>query len=155
MLTNLRKHVNLGTRNIHYLRKLNNTSAVLSRDCLDFIQELHKKNIDLYNKTLPLRKHQKNNFRDDTENIRNGEWKAAEIPADLLKRNVEITGPGNSAKMVINAFNSKADGYMLDLEDSMTPSWPNVINSHKNITEAVRGELIDYKYDKNTWNTIK
>ena len=51
--------------------------------------------------------------------------------------------------MVINAFNSGADGYMLDLEDSMTPSWGNVIASQHNIKNAVRGELKDAKFDKN------
>ena len=93
-------------------------------------------------------------FREDTAEIRNSEWKANELPNKLKNRNVEITGPGNSKKMIINAFNSHADGYMLDLEDSMTPSWYNVINGHHNIKEAARGELVDYKYD-NKGNLIK
>ena len=37
-------------------------------------------------------------------------------------RHVELTGPGNDAKMVIHAMNSEANGYMLDLEDSMAPT---------------------------------
>ena len=43
--------------------------------------------------------------------------------------------------MVINALNTGANGYMLDLEDSMSPSWDNVINAHSNIIDAVRGKL--------------
>jgi malate synthase len=80
-------------------------------------------------------------FRPDTEHIRNDTWKAATTPENLQKRWVEITGPGNDAKMVINAMNSKANGYMLDLEDSMSPTSANVTLAHENIRQVVRGEL--------------
>jgi len=89
-------------------------------------------------------------FREDTENIRSAEWKAAETPANLQKRWVEITGPGNDAKMVINALNSKADGYMLDLEDSMSPTAANVQQAHENIRRVVRGDLT-YKTAEKTY----
>ena len=56
--------------------------------------------------------------------------------------------------MVINALNSKANGYMLDLEDSMTPSWKNVMGAHENIMNAVRNNLTASKYDTNG-NEIK
>ena len=49
--------------------------------------------------------------------------------------------------MISNAFNIYTSGYMLDLEDSISPIWYNVINAHCNIKTTIRGELFDYKYD--------
>jgi malate synthase len=56
-------------------------------------------------------------FLPETAHIRNGDWKIAPIPKALECRRVEITGPVER-KMVINAFNSGADSYMTDFEDS-------------------------------------
>ena len=145
-------------RNIHYLKTTTNSKKILTPSCLNFIEKLTKNNIKSYDDCLQLRDQnnaKKNySFRNDTKNIRDSEWVANEIPSNLSKRHVEITGPGNNARMVINAFNSGADGYMLDLEDSMTPSWFNIIDAHNNIKKAVRKELTDVKYDNNG-NIIK
>ncbi|MEO6154365.1 MAG: malate synthase A, partial [Thermomonas sp.] len=46
-------------------------------------------------------------FRTDTAAIRSANWKVGPIPAALLDRRVEITGPVDP-KMVINALNSGA-----------------------------------------------
>lgn len=75
-----------------------------------------------------------------------GDWQVAPIPADLRLRRVEITGPVNSAKMVINMLSRGADGEradtaMLDFEDSMKPSWANVIEGVHNVIGAVDGTL--------------
>src|SRR5438270_7503245 len=56
-------------------------------------------------------------FLPDTEQIRSGRWSVAPAPADLQQRWVEITGP-TDRKMMINALNSGADGFMADLEDA-------------------------------------
>lgn len=74
------------------------------------------------------------------------EWKIAELLHDLLDRRVEITGPASDAKMVINMLSRNADGQradaaMLDLEDSMKPSWNNVASGIANIRDAARGTL--------------
>src|SRR5471030_481583 len=61
-------------------------------------------------------------FLAETAHIRAGDWKIAPIPPALECRRVEITGPVER-KMVINAFNSGADSYMTDFEDSNTPNW--------------------------------
>ena len=136
---------------IHYLRDTSNTSKILTPGCLTFIENLYENNINQYEKCIDLRKNvnfeKKYGFRTDTKKIRDDKWRIDVLPSNLQKRHVEITGPGNNKKMIINAFNSGADGYMLDLEDSMTPSWHNIINGHQNIKDASRGELIDYKYD--------
>lgn len=80
-------------------------------------------------------------IRQDLEHVRSQNWKAASTPKDLMCRHVEITGPGNDAKMVINALNSQADGYMFDLEDSMSPTVANVRTAHQNIRRIVDGTL--------------
>ena len=64
--------------------------------------------------------------------IRAGDWKIAPVPKALECRRVEITGPVE-AKMVINAFNSGADSYMTDFEDSNAPSWTNQIQGQINV----------------------
>ena len=46
-------------------------------------------------------------FLEETRSIREGDWRVAPIPQDLLDRRVEITGPVDR-KMVINALNSGA-----------------------------------------------
>lgn len=73
-------------------------------------------------------------------------WQVRPIPECLTKRRVEITGPVNSAKMVINMLNPNefgihADMAMLDFEDSMKPTFLNVIDGFKNVIGAVKGDL--------------
>ena len=58
------------------------------------------------------------------------------IPADLQDRRVEITGP-TDRKMIINALNSGAKVFMADCEDSMTPTWDNVVQGQINLRDAV------------------
>lgn len=75
-----------------------------------------------------------------------GKWRVAEIPADLRRRRVEITGPANDAKLVINMLSrndagDRADTAMVDLEDSMKPTWRNVVDGLLNIRGAVAGDL--------------
>ncbi|GLC97833.1 malate synthase [Cupriavidus sp. TA19] len=79
-------------------------------------------------------------FLPETKNIREGDWKVAPVPKALELRRVEITGPVE-AKMVINAFNSGADSYMTDFEDSNTPNWHNQLQGQVNLKAAVRRTL--------------
>jgi malate synthase len=60
--------------------------------------------------------------------VRESQWVVNPLPADLLDRRVEITGP-TDRKMVINAFNSGASLYMADFEDSNCPTWANLIEA--------------------------
>lgn len=83
---------------------------------------------------------EKLDFLAETKHIRDGNWKIAPIPKPLQLRRVEITGPVD-AKMVINAFNSGADSYMTDFEDSNSPSWANQIQGQVNLVKAIRREL--------------
>jgi malate synthase len=76
-------------------------------------------------------------FLEETRHIREGEWQTAEPPSDLQKRWVEITGPVDR-KMMINALNSGTDVFMADFEDSLSPTWQNVIEGQQNLMDAVR-----------------
>ncbi len=83
-------------------------------------------------------------------------WKVANIPEDLKVRRVEITGPANDTKMVINMLSrnkegARADMAMLDFEDSMYPSWDNVINGFYNVIGASQGKLT---YEKETVGSL-
>ncbi len=79
-------------------------------------------------------------FLPETAAVRTGDWKIAPLPKALERRHTEITGPVE-AKMIINAFNSGADSYMSDFEDSNSPKWDNQIQGQVNIYKAIRREL--------------
>ena len=76
-------------------------------------------------------------FLAETAHIRASDWTIAPIPKALECRRVEITGPVER-KMVINAFNSGADSYMTDFEDSNSPVWDNQISGQINLRDAIR-----------------
>jgi malate synthase len=67
-------------------------------------------------------------------------WRVAEPAPDLSDRRVEITGPAEP-KMIINALNSGARAFMADFEDSLSPTWSNVVGGQRALHEAVRGRL--------------
>ncbi len=76
-------------------------------------------------------------FLPTTRQVREVAWKVAPLPADLLDRRVEITGPVER-KMVINALNSGAKVFMADFEDSTTPTWANLMEGQIHLRDAVR-----------------
>ena len=75
-------------------------------------------------------------FLPETAAIRAGDWRVAPVPADLLDRRVEITGPVER-KMMINALNSSALAFMADCEDSCAPTWENIVQGQQNLKDAV------------------
>jgi malate synthase len=75
-------------------------------------------------------------FLDETQDIREGDWQVAAPPPLLQDRRVEITGP-TERKMVINALNSGARGFMADFEDANSPTWRNMIEGQINLTDAI------------------
>ncbi|HKG55673.1 MAG TPA: hypothetical protein VKA85_00310, partial [Candidatus Limnocylindrales bacterium] len=76
----------------------------------------------------------------ETARIRAGAWRVAAAPPDLEDRRVEITGPAEP-KMMINALNSGARVFMADLEDSLSPTWANVVGGQAALRDAVRRRL--------------
>jgi malate synthase len=79
-------------------------------------------------------------FPPETREIREGGWQVAPPPPDLRDRRVEITGPVDR-KMIINALNSGARGFMADFEDSLSPTWRNVVEGHVNLADAIDGTI--------------
>jgi malate synthase len=119
--------------------------AVLTPDALQFVAALHRSLNRSRVALLALREQRQDAisqgqfpaFLKETEHIREGEWQVADPPAELQKRWVEITGPVDR-KMMINALNSGADVFMADFEDSLSPTWGNVIEGQQNLMDAVR-----------------
>ncbi|HXG26797.1 MAG TPA: malate synthase A [Candidatus Binatia bacterium] len=68
-------------------------------------------------------------------------WRVPELPPDLRDRRVEITGPADP-KMIVNALNSGARAFMADFEDSLSPTWSNVIGGQAALIDAVCGRLV-------------
>lgn len=79
-------------------------------------------------------------FLPETRAIREGDWRVAPPPPDLLDRRVEITGPVDR-KMIVNALNSGARGFMADFEDALSPTWRNVVEGQANLIDAVDGTI--------------
>jgi malate synthase len=83
---------------------------------------------------------EKLHFLEETKAIRDGDWKVAPLPQDLLDRRVEITGPVDR-KMIINALNSGASCFMADFEDSNSPTWANCLDGQVNLRDAIAGTI--------------
>jgi malate synthase len=122
---------------------------VLTPEALHFLANLHRRfnpqRLSLMEKRIQrqqeLNAGRKPEFLSTTKKIREDKtWKIGEIPADLQDRKVEITGP-TDRKMVINALNSGANVFMADFEDSLSPTWTNVIEGQINLSEAIEGTL--------------
>ena len=122
--------------------------TILTPEALSFIASLAREFEDRRRSILERRKQVQAgidrgkfpDFPEETRDIREGDWKAAPVPADLLDRRVEITGPVDR-KMVINALNSGSKTYMADFEDAHTPTWDNNINGQINVRDAVNGTI--------------
>ena len=124
------------------------TSRVLTTDALDFLARLHREfnasRLALLarraDRRARLQSGESLGFLEETAGIRSGDWRVAAAPADLDDRRVEITGPVDR-KMMINALNSGARVFMADIEDSLSPTWENVVEGQANLQDAVRREL--------------
>ncbi|TSC89167.1 MAG: malate synthase [Parcubacteria group bacterium Gr01-1014_3] len=122
---------------------------ILSPHALLFVAELQKKFnrervLLLQKRAVRQRRFDKGELPDflpETEVLRSGEWKVNPAPFDLCDRRVEIAGPANDAKMVIHGYNSGAKVYMSDFEDSLCPTYENIIQGQLNLYRAIRGEL--------------
>ena len=120
-------------------------AEILTPSALAFVAELHRR-FDPTRQVLLARRAERQadfaagilpDFLPETQRLREQDWTVAPLPADLLDRRVEITGPVER-KMIINALNSGASVFMADLEDSNAPTWANVIQGQINLRDAVR-----------------
>ena len=130
---------------------LSKYNEIISDEALRFVQEIHEKfnprRLELLNERKKRQEVIDNggklDFLNETKKIRDSNWKIKNIPEDLLKRQVEITGPPVPKKMLISALNSGADCYMTDLEDSLTPTFGNLMEGQLNIKDSI-DKKIDY-----------
>jgi malate synthase len=120
-------------------------AEILTPEAIAFLADLQR-NFNARRKSLLEARHErqkrldageKPDFLPGTRAIREAEWTVAPLPADILDRRVEITGPVDR-KMIINALNSGAKVFMADFEDSNTPLWTNLIEGHINLRDATR-----------------
>ncbi len=121
---------------------------VLTQPALDFLAQLHHRFEDNRRELMQKRESrqadirggQRPTFLAETATIRAAAWSVAPAPQDLEDRRVEITGPVDR-KMVINALNSGAKIFMADFEDSLAPTWANVIDGQANLQDAIRRQI--------------
>jgi len=119
--------------------------TVLTRQALDLVGRLHRELNPLRLELLERRRERQAEldagglpgFLPETKGIREGHWSVAPAPADLQDRRCEITGPVER-KMMINALNSGARVFMADYEDANSPTWTNVVEGQRNVSDAVR-----------------
>lgn len=115
---------------------------ILTADAVDFVVKLQRAFNGRRKELLGLRAERQKRFDagempgflKDTAAIRTSDWRVAPIPADLLDRRVEITGPVDR-KMVINALNCGAKVFMTDFEDANSPTWSNNIEGQINLKD--------------------
>ena len=121
---------------------------VLTPEALELVAALHRE-LDGTRRELLGRREERQreldaggtlDFLDATREVREGDWRVAPVPDALADRRVEITGP-TSRKMVINALNSGARGFMADFEDANSPTWANMAGGQVNLIDAVRGTI--------------
>ena len=133
-------------------------SVILTAEALAFIAGLARKFEPVRRSVLERRvKRQAElesgklpDFLAETAAVRNGDWIIAPVPAELFDRRVEITGPAER-KMLINGLNAGASVYMADLEDSMTPTWHNVVDAQINLRDAVSRTIRHVNPDGKTY----
>jgi malate synthase len=123
-------------------------AEVLTPEALAFLAELHRRFDGRRRELLAARQArqarfdagERPDFLAETAEVRSSDWKVAPIPADLLDRRVEITGP-TDRKMIINALNSGAKVFMADFEDATSPTWRNLLDGQVNLKDRWAGTL--------------
>jgi malate synthase len=116
--------------------------TILSDDALAFVGELQERFGARRAELLQARAERgaPTGFLEETEDIRRGDWQVPPPRPDYENRRVEITGP-TDRKLVINALNSGAKGFMADFEDANSPTWRNQVEGHQNLIDAIEGTI--------------
>ncbi|MCO5091535.1 malate synthase A [Bosea sp. (in: a-proteobacteria)] len=121
---------------------------ILTTEALAFVADLHRRFDETRKRLLALRTERQKrfdagetpDFLAETRPVREGDWRVAPIPADLLDRRVEITGPVDR-KMIVNALNSGAKVFMADFEDASSPVWANMVEGQLNLKDRWAGKI--------------
>jgi malate synthase len=120
------------------------STEILSPEAVDFLTQLHGEFGARRTALLQARRERDAllraggtlDFLEETREIREGDWRVAPPRSDYADRRVEITGP-TDRKLVINALNSGAKGFMADFEDANSPTWANQVSGQANLIDAV------------------
>ncbi len=121
---------------------------ILTPEALEFLAALHRRFEPRRSQILHARVSRQARydagelpaFLRETADIRSADWRVGSIPADLLDRRVEITGPVDR-KMIINALNSGAKVFMADFEDAHSPTWHNNLDGQLNLLDRWHGTI--------------
>ncbi|HEY1863012.1 MAG TPA: malate synthase A [Roseiarcus sp.] len=123
-------------------------TEILSAEALAFVAGLHRRFNKRRLELLARREERQKqfdagklpDFLPETKSVRDGDWTVAKIPADLLDRRVEITGPVDR-RMIINALNSGARVFMADFEDASSPVFDNMVEGQVNLKDRWTGNV--------------
>ncbi|XP_068667358.1 malate synthase, glyoxysomal-like [Aristolochia californica] len=117
---------------------------ILTREALQFVANLQREFRNRIKYAMECRREAQRKYNTGmlpgfdpaTKYVREKDWLCAAVPAAVADRKVEITGPVER-KMIINALNSGAKVFMADFEDSLSPSWENLMRGQVNLKDAV------------------
>jgi malate synthase len=119
-------------------------TRVLTDEALAFVDDLERRFGGRRKELLEARRERRRSgrldFLPETREVRESDWTVAPPAPGLEDRRVEITGPVDR-KMIINALNSGARGFMADFEDSLSPTWANVVDGQANLSDAIEGTI--------------
>ena len=123
-------------------------TEILGPEAVGFLAELHGRFAPRRAELLAARRERHAALRDggtldflpETTDVRDSDWQVAPPRGDYADRRVEITGP-TDRKLVINALNSGARGFMADFEDANAPTWANQVSGHANLIDAIEGTI--------------
>jgi malate synthase len=76
-------------------------------------------------------------FPADSADIRESEWQVRDIPQDLSDQRVLLVGPAERTS-IVNGLESGASVFVADFEDSLVPTWGNLIQGQVDLRDAVR-----------------
>ncbi|SMN22767.1 similar to Saccharomyces cerevisiae YIR031C DAL7 Malate synthase, role in allantoin degradation unknown [Maudiozyma saulgeensis] len=138
-------------------------SDILTKPALEFIVLLHRTFNEKRKELLQNRELQQRGLDDgtfqfqflpETEYIRNNPtWQGPILGPGLINRSTEITGPP-LRKMLVNALNAEVTTYMVDFEDSLSPTWENIVYGQVNLYDAIRDQ-IDYHTPRKNYQLRK
>ena len=132
------------------------TEEILSQDALAFVESLHSRFGQRRTELVAARagRGRPHGFLEETRAIREDpDWRVAPVRADYADRRVEITGP-TDRKLVINALNSGAKGFMADFEDANSPTWRNQVEGHVNLIDAIERTIAYHSADGRDYELV-
>ena len=125
-------------------------SDILTKSALEFVVLLHRSFNEQRKGLLQNREQQQKELDNgtfqfhllpETEFIRKDPtWQGPILGPGLINRATEITGPP-LRNMLVNALNADVTTYMVDFEDSLSPTWENIVYGQVNLYDAIRDQI--------------